>query len=83
MTETTSLGGPLQGRPWSQCGYALGLMSGSIEGLGRAVGHSGSGPFCASAVYHFPDAKDPVTVASFTDHSDEGLAEFAAADHVG
>ena len=32
---------------------------------GRAIGHSGSGPFCVNAVYHFPDLPVPVTVAVF------------------
>ncbi|KAB7615392.1 beta-lactamase family protein [Amylibacter sp. SFDW26] len=73
------LGGPIEGRPWQECGYALGLMSGSISGLGNAVGHSGAGPLCVNAVYHFPDIADPVTVASFTDGTDEGVAEHAAA----
>ena len=78
MIDTKLLGGPLPGRPWSQCGYALGLMSGFIDGIGRSIGHSGAGPFCVNAVYHFPDADDPVTVASFMDGIDEGKAEFAA-----
>ena len=79
MLDAKLLGGPLPGRPWMQCGYALGLMSGTIEGAGRAVGHSGGGPFSVNAVYHFPDAPDPITIACFTDGTDEGVAEFAAA----
>lgn len=73
------LGGPIEGRPWQECGYALGLMSGSIENLGNTIGHSGAGPFCVNAVYHFPNASNPVTVACFTDGRDEGIAEFAVA----
>ena len=79
MLDTKLLGGPLSGRPWTQYGYALGLMSGVVEGAGRAVGHSGGGPFSVNAVYHFPDASDPITIACFTDGTDEGVAEFAAA----
>jgi hypothetical protein len=45
---------------------------------GRAIGHSGAGPFCVNAVYHFPDASLPVTVATFTDGNEEGRAEFEA-----
>ncbi|MEP3296986.1 MAG: serine hydrolase domain-containing protein [Pseudoruegeria sp.] len=78
MLKTKILGGPLAGRPWMECGYALGLMAGSVDGLGRAIGHSGAGPFCVNAVYHFPDISDPVTVANFTDGSKEGIAEFEA-----
>ncbi|NVO55058.1 beta-lactamase family protein [Rhodobacteraceae bacterium B1Z28] len=77
MLKTKLLGGPLPGRPWTTCGYALGLMSGTIDGIGRSVGHSGGGPFCVNAVYHFPDANDPITIASFTDGTNEGIAEIA------
>jgi hypothetical protein len=31
-----------------------------------------------NAVYHFPDLLRPVTVASFTDAHDEGVAEWEA-----
>lgn len=72
------LGGALTGRPWTECGYALGLMSGRFGIAGRAIGHSGGGPFCVNAVYHFPDRANPVTVATFTDGWYEGVAEFAA-----
>lgn len=78
MTETKILGGPIAGRPWSQRGYALGLMSGTVDGLGKVIGHSGSGPFSVNAVYHFPDLCDPVTVACFSGGSDEGVAENVA-----
>ena len=80
MVRTWPLGGALPGRPWSAHGYALGLMSGEVPGLGRVMGHSGAGPFCVNAVCHFPDAPVPVTVASFTSGADEGVAEFAAVD---
>lgn len=73
------IGGTIPGRPWTDCGYALGLMSGEVGGVGRAAGHSGGGPFGVNAVYHFPDRPDPVTVACFTNGSNEGVAEFAAA----
>ncbi|GAB5486294.1 MAG: serine hydrolase domain-containing protein [Parasphingorhabdus sp.] len=79
MLNRRSLGGPIPGRPWTQCAYALGLMSGEMEGVGQAIGHSGGGPFSVNAVYHFPDIADPVTVACFTNGTNEGVAEFAAA----
>ncbi|MFN3721902.1 MAG: serine hydrolase domain-containing protein [Paracoccaceae bacterium] len=72
------LGGAIEGRPWTECGYALGLMSGRCGDIGRMIGHSGGGPFCVNAVYHFPDRKVPTTIASFTGGADEGVAEFAA-----
>ena len=72
------LGGAIEGRPWTECGYALGLMSGRCGEAGRVIGHSGGGPFSVNAVYHFPDLPTPITVASFTDGKNEGVAEFAA-----
>jgi CubicO group peptidase (beta-lactamase class C family) len=79
MLEARALGGAIPGRPWTKHGYALGLMSGTVGNVGRAIGHSGGGPFSVCAVYHFPDVADPITVASFTDGTAEGVAEFAAA----
>jgi CubicO group peptidase (beta-lactamase class C family) len=75
MRETLRLGGALPGRPWTEHGYATGLMSGRAGTAGRAIGHSGAGPFSVNAVYHFPDLPRPVTVASFNDGHDEGVAE--------
>ena len=80
MLSRRPLGGPLPGRPWTRCGYALGLMTGAMKGVGEAIGHSGGGPFSVNAVYHFPNASDPITVASFTDGSNEGIAEYKAAE---
>ncbi|WP_226579210.1 serine hydrolase domain-containing protein [Acuticoccus sediminis] len=81
MLDPYPLGGAIEGRPWTQCGYGLGLMNGRFGAAGRAIGHSGGGPFCVNAVYHFPDRDDPMTVASFTDGRNEGIAEFAAAGY--
>lgn len=80
MHDRRVIGGAVLGRPWTECGYALGLMSGHMGDVGRAVGHSGGGPFSVNAVYHFPDRPVPVTVACFNDGVDEGVAEFAAAE---
>lgn len=80
MLSQRSIGSTIPGRPWTECGYALGLMSGTMTGVGRAVGHSGGGPFSVNAVYHFPDLVDPMTVACFTDGTDEGVAEFLCAE---
>ena len=79
MLDRHSIGGRIAGRPWSECGYALGLMSGAMDEAGTALGHSGGSPFSVNAVYHFPDAPDPITVACFMDGTNEGVAEFAAA----
>ncbi|ANT61160.1 serine hydrolase [Salipiger sp. CCB-MM3] len=78
MLDRHELGGALEGRPWTLCGYGLGLMTGEVGAAGRASGHSGAGPFSVNAVYHFPDLPRPVTVASFTDGHEEGVAEFDA-----
>lgn len=72
------LGGAIEGRPWTECGYGIGLMMGAMAQAGRAVGHSGGGPSCVNAVYHFPDVKDPLTVACFTAGSHEGVPEAEA-----
>ena len=78
MMDACQLGGTIPGRPWTSHGYGLGLMSAEVDAAGRAIGHSGAGPFSANAVYHFPDLANPVTVATFTEGSNEAPAEFAA-----
>ncbi|MBU9836562.1 beta-lactamase family protein [Rahnella sp. L72c] len=75
MRVTYPLGGALEGRPWTACGYALGLMKGAMGKAGRSAGHSGGGPSCVNAVYYFPDLSEPVSGACFTDGHDEGEAE--------
>ncbi len=82
MVEAHNLGVALPGRPWTACGYGLGLMSGRMGDAGRAIGHSGGGPGCVNAIYHFPDAAPPITVAVFTDGTDEGSPECEAASTV-
>lgn len=79
MLERHELGGALPGRPWTTCGYGLGLMSGLMGDSGRAVGHSGGGPGCIAAIYHFPDVAAPITTAIFAEGGAEGLVEFEAA----
>lgn len=61
MQAVHPLGGSPAERPWTQTGYGLGLMSGAMGEAGRAIGHSGGGPFSVAAVYHFPDAEEPCT----------------------
>jgi CubicO group peptidase (beta-lactamase class C family) len=79
MMQRHDLGGAVTGRPWTRCGYALGLMSGEMGAAGRAIGHSGGGPFGVNAVYHFPDLNMPVTAATFAPGVNEGVAEHEAA----
>lgn len=78
MLDTHPVGGAICGRPWTSCGYGLGLMSGQVGEPCRVIGHSGAGPFSVNAVYHFPDIAKPVTVASFMEGSNEGATEFEA-----
>lgn len=78
MRRAEPIGGPVEGRRWLTAGYGLGLMIGTMDGVGRAIGHSGGGPLGTNAVYHFPDLARPLTVAAFTDCLDEGVAERAA-----
>jgi D-alanyl-D-alanine carboxypeptidase len=76
--RSTSLSADSRAGPWTECGYALGLMTGRMGSAGRALGHSGVGPGSVNAVYHFPDLARPVTVATFTDGEDDGVAEAQA-----
>ena len=75
LNTCIDLGGAIEGRPWTRCGYGLGVMSGEMGDAGRAIGHSGAGPFSSNAVYHFPDLENPTTVAVFGHGSFEGHSE--------
>ncbi|WP_323784051.1 serine hydrolase domain-containing protein [Thalassovita sp.] len=74
MTALHMEGGGIEGRPWQQTGYGLGLMMGQVEGGANILGHSGCGPFSANFVAHFPDRG--VTVSSFAQGGDETPAEW-------
>lgn len=78
VLERYPLEANLPGRPWTECGYGLGVMLGKMAGAGSALGHSGCGPCSVNAVYHFLDVQDPVTVACFSDSDSEGAAEYQA-----
>jgi D-alanyl-D-alanine carboxypeptidase len=78
MLQRHDLGGAIPGRPWTSCGYALGLMSTVVGDVGRAIGHTGGGPHSTNAVFHFPDLAAPVTVATFTHGEDAGAVEAEA-----
>ena len=80
MTERHPLDiGPEPGRPWLTAGYGLGLMMGTMEPAGAALGHSGNGPGSVGAVYHFPDLSPVRTVAVFAQGDAEGVTEYEAA----
>lgn len=78
MQEVRVLGGALPGRPWSTTGYGLGLMIGTMEGVGRVAGHSGVGHDTVSALYAFLDLPGRPIVAAFAQGADEGVAEHEA-----
>jgi CubicO group peptidase (beta-lactamase class C family) len=78
MQDERLLGGALPGRPWTQTGYGLGLMVGSMNDAGRVVGHSGIGHDSVSALYTFVDVPARPTVAVFVPGTDEGVAEHEA-----
>jgi D-alanyl-D-alanine carboxypeptidase len=78
MQEARILGGAIPGRPWTQTGYGLGLMIGTIAGVGRAIGHSGVGSDTVSALYAFPDLPGRPIVAAFAQGNDEGVTEHEA-----
>ncbi len=78
MTNEHRLGQEIEGRPWSTHGYGLGLMMGTVTGLGPAMGHSGAGPLNVAAVYHFPEMATPITCAAFAPGDNEAAAEIFA-----
>jgi CubicO group peptidase (beta-lactamase class C family) len=81
MQRVRPIGAAVPGRPWLCHGYGLGLMIGVMADDDgdptRAIGHSGGGPGCVNAVYHFPDLPRPSTVSCFAEGSDEGVVERA------
>ncbi len=83
MTSGVAVGGSIAGRPWHVPGYGLGLMveMGDVPCL--ALGHTGGGPGCSPAVYHFTGKARPLTVCVVTNGEDMAQAEgmtWAAAD---
>jgi CubicO group peptidase (beta-lactamase class C family) len=81
MQRWITLGGPVAGRPWRTAGYGLGLQAELNPEAEPCYGHTGGGPGCSPAVYHFPRAasgREPLTVAVITDGEDIGQAESLA-----
>ncbi|HEY1930450.1 MAG TPA: serine hydrolase domain-containing protein [Acetobacteraceae bacterium] len=75
MRQAARFRGPFPGRPWRLPAYGLGLMIDLDEERGPIYGHTGSGPGCSPAVYHFPTRSPPLTIAVATDGEDQSLAE--------
>lgn len=74
----TPLGDAPSGRLGTEVGYGMGLMVGRMGTVGRAFGHTGSGPGSSNAVCHFPDLRPAITVAVFAAGDDSGAAEHEA-----
>lgn len=75
QARRTPLGPPPLGRPGIETAYGVGVMMWSSLDCGPAIGHTGAGPHCVNAIYHFPKTDTPITVAVFTDGEDEGAPE--------
>ncbi|MDF1792531.1 MAG: serine hydrolase [Thalassobaculaceae bacterium] len=74
MRDPYPVGGTLEGRPWTQPDYGLGLMTGEWGDAGRVYGHSGVGHTVA-ALYAFADLPGRPVVAAFAPGSDEAVVE--------
>ncbi|MCK0167959.1 beta-lactamase family protein [Jannaschia sp. S6380] len=75
MRDAQPLAAEVEGRPWTETGYGLGLMIGRMGAVGSALGHSGGGAFSACAIYAFPDLPGAPIVASFVPRGDAAPAE--------
>lgn len=75
MTAAVPAGAPIAGRPWRAPGYGLGLMVELGDVASRAIGHTGGGPGCSPAVYHFAGKARPLTICVVTEGEDSAQAE--------
>ena len=74
------MGVPLGNRPWTNPGYALGLMRGEVSGELTIEGHTGEGPGSSIGVYHAPNTPRSPTIAVFHSQFDPSLVENFAVD---
>lgn len=79
MTAGQRVYGAMIGRPWVEPAYGLGVMIEADEDSIPYWGHTGGGPGCSTAAYHFAGAI-PVTVAAITDGEDGAQAEWMAVE---
>lgn len=77
MRRSMVVGGPIEGRPFVEPSYGLGVMMDPKAPAGRMVGHTGSGPLSSAAVYRFPDAKPDCTIAAFSENPVPDATEWA------
>lgn len=82
MQDTTTLGGPIPGRPWLAPGYALGLMRGPVAGGLVLAGHTGCGPGSVLAVYRGVMDERSVSCAAFAEAAGEGEVEAAVVEQI-
>lgn len=82
MQDTTTLGGPIPGRPWLAPGYALGLMRGPVAGGLVLAGHTGCGPGSVLAVYRGLMDERSVSCAAFAETAGEGGVEAAVVEQI-
>jgi CubicO group peptidase (beta-lactamase class C family) len=76
MLEPFALSGPVEGRPWKQPGYGLGVMTGEITGGMKVAGHTGGGPGSTIAVYQVLNRSEVHrTAAFFTTSQEQSRAE--------
>jgi D-alanyl-D-alanine carboxypeptidase len=76
MTLAHRIAGSLQGRPWREAGYGLGLMIGADRHGAHYAGHTGQGPGSTAAVYHCSETGR--TAAVFAPVDDQGIVETSA-----
>lgn len=75
MKEPYELNFEMGNRPWSKPSYSYGMMVDNQEGILHSYGHTGGGPGSVVAVYHFPNGRDKVTIASYSSVEDESIVE--------
>lgn len=78
MMTVRSVGGPIPGRPWTNPGYGLGIMSGRWGTL-AVSGHTGGGPGSVNAVYTSFIGGHRFTAATFSVGPDGDAVEHACA----
>lgn len=79
MTTARPLGWAIPERPWRAPGYGLGVM---VEAASdEPLGHTGTGPGSAIAVYRRTPSRGPVVTAAFALSGDQGVVERAALGH--
>jgi CubicO group peptidase (beta-lactamase class C family) len=58
---------PWPNHPWRAPAYGLGVMIDRESAFGPLFGHSGEGPGCSTAAYHFASLYPPLTIAAISD----------------